>query len=337
MNNLQSLIAGLLLSAVSAQVSATPLFDESTVLDIELTGPLGELQSDKFGKQTMPFTLRTGGTEHTIDVRLRGNSRRDVCSFPPMRLSFSKKKSAGTLFENQKHLKLVTHCRDSAKAQQSLLREYMAYRIFNVLSENSYRVRLVRITYRDTDPQLGEKELQRYGYIIESDKELARRTGATRVYPTGISRESLDARQAALVYVFHYLIGNTDWSLVKPDTDEHCCHNGALFDFDSTLSLVPYDFDMSGLVSARYAKPDPSLNISSVRHRKYRGYCLPPGELSGALQTIMDKQVDIAAMPFNTPGVDEKVMKNASKYLEAFFKSVKNIEKTASKFEARCL
>lgn len=337
MNVQQSLLAGLLLSAVSIQASATPLFEESTVLDIELIGPLDELQSDRYGKDKMSFTLHSEGNEQKIDVRLRGNSRRRVCSFPPLRLSFSKKEGAGTVFDKQKHLKLVTHCRQSDQAQQSLLKEYMAYRIFNLLSEKSYRVRLLRITYSDTDPNPGEKELQRYGYVIESDKELAERIGATRVYPVGITRGSLDARQAALVYIFHYLIGNTDWSLVKADTDTHCCHNGALLDIDSRLFLVPYDFDLSGLVNAYYAQPDPSLRISSVRKRMYRGYCLPTGELSSALQTIMEREADIATLPFNTPGVGEKEMKTASKYLEAFFKSVKNIEKTASKFESRCL
>lgn len=337
MNYRRILFAGLMLTAFSIRAYAAPLFEESSVLDIELTGPLTELLSDKNSKEKMTFTLRADGAEHSIEVRLRGNSRRGVCSFPPLRLSFKKKASVNTLFENQKHLKLVTHCRESEAAQQVVLKEYMAYRIFNMLTDWSYRVRLVRVTYVDAGPESGTQELQRYGYIIESEDELIERIGATKANRTAITRGSLDAGQAALVFVFHYLIGNTDWSMVKADVSNYCCHNGTLLELESKLILVPYDFDLSGLVSARYARPDPSLRIKRVRQRLYRGYCLPGDELPRALRTIMDEQSNILTLPFETPGVVEKEMGVASGYLETFFKNVKDIEKTAKKFESRCL
>ena len=333
----KQLTAGLLLLVFCASVKAAPLFEESTVLEMELVGPVNELLADKNGQQALPFTLRTDSVDHKIEVRLRGNSRRRVCSFPPLRFKFKTKASVGTLFESQKKLKLVTHCRESDVAEQDLLKEYMAYRLFNMLSEKSYRVRLVSITYSEDDPAHDKKTLQRYGYFIESSDELAKRLSATQVMRTGISRESLDSKQASLVYAFQYLIGNTDWSIVKADTDEFCCHNGDLFDIDLKHVLIPYDFDLSGLVDTHYAKPDPLLRVRNVRKRVYRGYCLATDDLTIALQAIADRESDILNLPFTTPGVTPRQMETASRYLNGYFKSVSDIEKAVRKFDSRCL
>ena len=337
MNAWRIIVTGVLLIAFGVEANAVPLFEESTVLEMELVGPIKELTADKAGEQALPFTLRADGVDHKIEVRLRGNSRRRVCSFPPLRFKFETKASTGTLFDSQKKLKLVTHCKEGDAFEQDLLKEYMAYRIFNMLSEKSYRVRLVSITYSDTDPARNEKTLKRYGYFIESSDELAERIAATQVTRTGVSRESLNSKQASLVYAFQYLVGNTDWSLVKADTDEFCCHNGGLFDIDSSLFLVPYDFDLSGLVNARYAKPDPALRTSSVRKRVYRGYCLATEDLAGAIQAIVDRQSDIVSLPFDTPGVTAREKEEASRYLKGFFKYVSDVDKAAMKFDKRCL
>ena len=331
------LTAGVMLIAFGFNVDAAPLFDESATLEIELVGPIKDLLADRKGDQELPFTLRAQGIDHEIDVRLRGNSRRRVCKFPPLRLNFKAQATTETVFENQDKLKLVTHCREKDAAEQDMLKEYMAYRIFNMLSEKSYRVRLVSITYVDTDPTGSGETLKRYGYLIESSNELAERIDATKVARTGVSRKSLDSQQASLVYVFQYLIGNTDWSIVTADTDEFCCHNIDLFETDSEFALVPYDFDLSGLVDSSYAKPDPSLRVRSVRWRLYRGYCLPTDNLTGALQAIAGYEQEITELPMDIPGLVPREKEIASRYLGEYFKSVKNIEKTVKKFDSRCL
>jgi hypothetical protein len=328
---------GVLLLAFVSRVNAASLFEESTVLEMELIGPIKELTRDKAGEQEMPFSLRADGVDHAIDVRLRGNSRRRVCSFPPLRLNLKTKASANTVFADQDKLKLVTHCKEGSAFEQDLLKEYIAYRIFNMLSDESYRVRLVRINYIDSDPRRAGKTLKRYAYLLESDEELAARISATKLARTGVSLSSLDVEQASLVYVFQYLIGNTDWSLVKADTKEFCCHNTDLFEIDSKLVLVPYDFDLSGLVNAPYAKPDPALRINSVRKRLYRGYCLATEDLTNALESIVAKQSDIASLPSETPGLSSREKEGASRYLRAFFKDVSDIEKVVRNFDKRCL
>ena len=44
------------------------------------------------------------------------------------------------------------------------------------------------------------------------------------------------------MFIFQYLIGSTDWSIVAAEADEYCCHNVDLFEIDASLLVVPYDF-----------------------------------------------------------------------------------------------
>ena len=94
-----------------------------------------------------------------------------------------------------------------------LLEEYAAYRIFNVLTDRGYRARLMRVVYEDSEGGDRNSSLQ-YAFFLESAAQLQRRLEARRVRTKGITLSSLDQDHAALVFVFQYLIANTDWSLV---------------------------------------------------------------------------------------------------------------------------
>ena len=320
-----------------SHASASSLFEENTVLEVNLTGPFGALFEEKNGRRELPFVLRTDDREHTIKIRLRGKSRRRVCSFPPLRINFAADDEVQSIFEGEDELKLVTHCRDRNSAQLSALKEYAAYRIFNLISDISYRVRLLHITYSDTDGHLKEKEFERYGFLIESSSALADRVGGRPEQVAGVSLRSLDKQQAATVFIFHYLIGNTDWSLVTADEDDTCCHNGDLLEIGSDRFYVPYDFDLSGLVNASYARPDPSLNFARVTHRRYRGYCIPTDALKGALGKIKARRVEILDVIEQLPGLSQKESAATVRYLEGFFDRADDTDKTVRSFDRACL
>jgi hypothetical protein len=196
---------------------------------------------------------------------------------------------------------------------------------------------LLHITYTDTDSLLDETSFKRYGFLIESATGLAERVGGTPVHAAGVSPRSYDSQQAATVFAFEYLIGNTDWSLVTADKDDTCCHNVDLFDIGSNHHYVPYDFDLSGLVNARYARPDPSVGNSRVTQRAYRGYCVSTDALKNALGDIQARRVDILDVINQLPGLSEKSIKKTKKYLDQFFSQANDVEKTARSFERRCL
>ena len=329
-------LAVLLMLAANAS-RADGLFDDHSILDVELVGPLQVLIDDKKDRQQLPFVLRADGIEHEIKVRVRGKSRLRVCSFVPMRLNFPGDVPEESVFAGQDKLKLATHCRSRKGDVPNLLEEYLAYRIFNVISDDSFRVRLLRVTYEDSDGRVRDAPFTRYAFVIEDDEALAERVGAVAVDLPGIVLSRFDEKQAALMYLFQYMIGNTDWSLVTAFEEEACCHNGKLVKRDEKVLYIPYDFDLAGLVNARYAKPDPSLNIRNVKTRRYRGFCMERSTVEAALDHIVARRSEIMALVDEIDALLEKDAAEPRRYLEAFFKQVENRNKIFKAIERYCL
>jgi hypothetical protein len=329
------LLAAIYAGTAFPVATASPLFADQSVIEVSITGPFGKLMENHERLEYLPFILQAEGTTHDIEIRLRGHSRRRVCEFPPLRLKFPSSGTEGTLFEGQEKLRLITHCRNYDRGEQDMLEEYLAYRIFNVISETSYRVRLLKLTYTDNQP--ANFNTSRYGVLIEPDGELAARRTAEKATLRGVPKSRHDLDQAALVYVYQYLIGNTDWSLVKADYDDGCCHNIDLFEIDGQVFMVPYDFDLAGLVNAKYAFPDPLLRIDKVTTRRYRGLCTGPEVLRAAIRSIRDKRGEILDLADTLPGLEPKNAAQARKFLDRFFEQAENEDKLLRSFERRCV
>ena len=321
------------LLAISGQAKAAELFGSHEILKIKLSGPLNSLIRNKEDELQYPFVLSVEGQEISVKLSARGNSRKKLCKFPPIRIEFDTNTSEQSIFNGQDNLKLVSHCHQSEKAQANTLKEYAAYQFFSLLSDASFRTRLLKISYQDTD---GKRDTTRYGFVLENTDAIAKRIGGERVSLPAISLKSLNDRQEALVYVFQYLIGNTDWSMVTAENDQSCCHNGKLIKKDQQLLYVPYDFDLSGLVNAKYARPDASFSINRVTQRLYRGFCLKPEVLKEGLQTVVSHQDDFRAIISGLPGLSEKDIKKVQRFLDRFFSEASDEDKMLKSFEKRC-
>ena len=175
---LSAIAAALLLSAPLAAhaTDADPLFASDELMRISIEGPLRALARDKAEEgERRPGTLSytdADGAPSTLEVELqpRGQSRRDraVCTFPPLWVHFDKKSIKGTIFAKQNKVKMVTYCRSPKSFQDYIVKEYLAYRIFNQLSDASFRVRLLEVTFQEADSN--SKPLVRYGFFIEHIK-----------------------------------------------------------------------------------------------------------------------------------------------------------------------
>lgn len=313
------------------------LFASDEVLDVTLTGPLATLVENMDSKEERPFVLTVDGTEHAIEVRNRGNSRLRVCEFPPLRLDFVRDATAGTVFEGQDKLKLVTHCRNYDRGEQDMLEEFLAYRLFNVLTNASFRVRLLRIRYVDTDGRLDEGAALRYGFVLEPEDQLAARLGGTPAGITGVPKRRHDMELASLLYLFQYMIGNTDWGFVKADYDDDCCHNVTLIEVNDVIVTIPYDFDLAGLVNARYARPDPLLRIKTVRQRLYRGLCSEPQQVEAALDRILAERESLLALPSSIEGLEDGNVTKVERYLSDFFELASDPDRLIRRFERSCI
>ena len=322
---------------MSGVVNSSPLFEKEPVVEVTLAGPIGTLLRDARQKTYLPFSIQTGGKQLAVDIRARGHSRVKVCDFPPLRLDFPEPPPADSIFAGQDRIKMVTHCRQAARGEQDLLDEYAAYRIFNVVTDLSFRVRLLRVHYVDNDGVLSDKGESYYGFLIEPKQEFAARTGAQTVSLKGFPLYRHDLPNAALMYVMQYLIGNTDYMMLKADYDESCCHNVELFELDSKIISVPYDFDLAGLVNAGYARPDPKFRIRRVTQRLYRGLCTDLSYLDTAIENVLSRKEEILAVISEVPGLEPRKRERATAYLDKFFDKAGHKQKLLDSFERTCL
>ena len=303
-----------------------PLFGEQEPLTAELQFDGRELCRTTVrdgGCSDVPAVLAytdVAGAAHRIDVQLqpRGKWRAETghCTLPPLFVSFDGGATAGTVFEglNVNVLPLTTHCRDSSSYEQFLLKEYLAYRIYNVLTEKSLRVRLARITYRDTGR--AGRTVERYAFFTEHFESFAARQDAELWKTRDFDRLAADPRELATLDLFEYLIGNTDWSSVRGHNVAHV-RSGA-----GTVTAVPYDFDFSGLVDAVYAGPPPELPIRSVTQRLFRGYCRPGFDWREVFEYFQMQRDSIDSLVEEVPGLSVQNRRKASAYVDGFFDAV---------------
>jgi hypothetical protein len=226
------------------------------------------------------------------------------------------KGTKGTIFARQERLKLVTPCwsgRD--EYEQYILAEYLLYRVYNLLTPLSFRARLLHITYEDTTAK-PLSPVSTHAFFLEENDAMAARNGGKILKAKGATREDLDARQADLVALFEYLIGNTDWSVPA-------LHNIHLVQtYDGKVYPVPYDFDFSGAVDTPYSTPDSALPIKSVRQRLFRGYCISPADAAPVVALFNERRAAIYALYDSLPALDRKVAERTRRYFDQFYKTI---------------
>lgn len=317
-------------SGAGAHAGAAPLFESQAPLSITLEGPFAKIARDRTGEpEWFPATLTVSGADGSdqaleIRIRARGKNRRksEVCRFPPLRLSIDDKQASATVFAGQDKLKLVTHCEPSASFEQYVLREYLAYRLYNTLTDCSYRVRALDIVYHDVDRKK-RKARSRVGFVIEDRSAVAQRCGGKYAKVTRIGRGELAPEASSNYELFQFLLGNTDWSLITAPEGERCCHNGILVRMpDSSYVPVPYDFDAAGFVNAPYAAPSEKLKIDSVTTRLFRGFCRPDNIIDATITRFNSLRERMFALVRDEPGLTNNTRRALTNYLERFFHTI---------------
>jgi hypothetical protein len=305
-----------------------PLFLENDVLEVRLIAPIRRLLSERPIDEEFPGTFEytnSAGEIVALDVqvRTRGRFRRDkdVCNFPPVRLNFKSSQTKGTLFHKQNKLKLVTHCESSGRYEEGLLSEYTAYRFLNVITEQSFKVRLLKITYVEGETQ--KTHSSGYAFIIEHRNRLAKRMGKPVLKIPNTSSRALDPEYSSLIWLFHYLIGNTDFSAIRGPEGESCCHNHVLFGNEGEkVWSIPYDFDQAGIVDAPYAAPAPQYRIRNVKQRLYLGRCIHNDYLDDAIAVYQDRRDAMFAVFNELDMARNRNVKTMEDYVEKFYKTL---------------
>ncbi len=314
-----------------------PLFESDEPLNITLIADVVALINDKsdepeYSSATLIHHL--GKYEYDaleIKVKARGKTRRltDLCDFPPLKLNFKKNGVENTIFENQDKLKFASRCNQKEDFDHYILEEYLLYKTYNIISEESYKVRLVNITIRDQ--QLRVPEIEMTGFLIEDDKPLAKRIGAKSYDKKVYSQDSLVDKSMDQMAMFQYMIGNTDWHI-------NIGHNTDIFKYkaDNVLIPVPYDFDFAGVINASYATPSKEIPIKQVKKRYYKGSCRNLEGYSSTISQFIKKQEEIYSLYNSFEYLPATVIYKSLRYYDKFYKIINDSDMVAESLNSAC-
>jgi len=297
------------------------LFRSDDVLAVTLRTDLRALFRDRdttsspWRAATLTLAGPAGPVTVPLQVRTRGNYRLLHCDVPPLRLRFGEEQVRGTPLEGLDRPKLATHCRSGSEYEQYLLHEYAIYRIYRLFTPLSFSTRLLRVTYEDTAG--AARPVTGYAFLTEDPARLAARVGATPLDMGDVRLGSLERGHTAMLSVFQYFVANTDWAVPFQ-------HNVALLRVADSILAVPFDFDWSGAINARYAVPARLLHIRSVRVRKYRGLCQPAASLQPVLARFVALRDSIAAVYRAVPGLDPRLVERTLRYYDEFYQAIED-------------
>jgi len=332
-------VLSVLLGPCVATAQESTLFLSTEPLVMKLEVPLRAVLASRDDPEYQPSRIEVAnapGEPLSIDlrVRVRGKSRKEACEFPPLLLNFPDQQPEGSPFASENRMKLVTHCRSGTDHEQYVQLERQIYLALNLLSDTSLRTRAAKITYVDSDR--GREIVGRTGFLIEDEERFAERSGVETMSVESIDRALYDPNALAMLEVFQYFIGNTDWSAFEGPDGEACCHNVVPFARGDVLLPVPYDFDASGLVSAPYAVPAAGLPIQSVRQRLYRGRCRDLAALEPVFATFTAKRDALTALFTTDTGLPERTAERARNYIDDFYAVLADDSKAEREFRRNC-
>ena len=249
----------------------------------------------------------------------------------PFWLNIKESNIQNVQLQDVNRIKVVTNCNGSKAYDEYVLKEYLAYKIYNILTPVSFRVRLVEMRYVDTGRK--NKVSEGWAFLIEPEELLADRVGATVIKRDNLSMSLMKPADMDLTAMFEYMIGNTDYSVRGRHNIKILGMPG--FGTDG-YTPVPYDFDYAGIVNTYYAIPKDNLGIKDVTERYYLGPCSEEPVLSSAVEQINQHREDILQLVDDFEYLDQKKRKQVVNYLEEYFDLAENVDPVIYEAERTC-
>jgi len=318
--------------SLRSSVSSKDLFESNDVLHVRLSGNIRDLMNDRSdnpGYHPLILSYKENDSDVLLSMqaKTRGHFRRTMgnCTYPPLLLQFTKNDTlSASVFRGQNKLKLVMPCR----GDDYVVREWLVYKIYNLITPKSFRARIVSIELNDTKKK--KITLPFYGILLEEEQQMAQRNHCVLIKHQ-MRPEQTETDAFLTMAVFEYMIGNTDWSVQY--------QNIKLLAADSNAVpiAVPYDFDHAGVVDAPYAKPAEELLMSSVRERRYRGYCMPDMKAFDKTIALYNSlRADIYKLYTDCSLLDIKYVKATIQYFDEFYQTINNPVALQKEFSYPC-
>lgn len=310
------------------------LFATDKILEVSISGNTIELLNDRDDNpkyHDLNFKYMNEDSLLTtlpVEIKARGHFRklRANCLYPPLQIHFLKSDALKySVFKNQDKLKLVMPC----KSEEYVIREWLVYKLYNLVTPKSFRARLVSMKLENTKKNKTNGPF--YGILLEEEKEMAKRNGMVAV-TRKLQPQETEEESFLTMTVFQYLIGNTDWSIQFQQNIKLLAQ-----DLNTIAFPVAYDFDHSGLVDAPYAKPAAELLMSSVMERRYRGYCVTDMKTFDSVIALFNGlKEDIYRVYTDCTLLEEKYIKSTIKYLDKFYATINDAGYMKKEFGYPC-
>jgi len=332
-----TMLAAPVLGEVTDTVQTEGFFDTEEPLKITLKYDITSFIKNKHKAEYLDAELiiynnNDAPVTKNIRIMARGNFRKGQCYFPPLVLNFKTDEIENTELKGMNKVKVVTHCTNGKNNDNLVLKEYLVYKLYNVLTEKSFRVRLLDITYIDTGKK--QQQFRETGFIIEPAEVVAKRNNCVLIDPMvvkGVNLVEEDADRAAL---FQYMISNTDWRIKSGHNTKFM---KSLSDITSKVIPVPYDFDFSAVVDASYAFPQEWSTSETLFQRDYMGYCRDNEEYYTKNIDLFNSRKDQIMKTISSFSLlPEKERNGVEQFAEGFFKEAKDPKRLISTLKSEC-
>jgi hypothetical protein len=296
------------------------LFEGEDILEVSLHFDLSKFlkKADRDqsvdGRMTLHLS-ETDSLERKVTVKYRGQSRFERCKYPPARITLKNPLYEGPDSGRIKKIKLVNQCQQGATYGDYVIREYLVYKLYNVVTDTSFRVRLIRLNYIDTEKK--RKPIIQYGMLLEPEGLVESRLNLHEVKTKAVSMRHMLPTMIDRIAIFNYMVSNWDWSVTGQ-------HNVSVFAAPA-LELagqgvpIPYDFDLAGVVNADYAIPLPETGLTSNRDRTFLGICRSREVFESELMVFLSKKDEFYAVIENSPHLSKAAKRDITVFLDQFF------------------
>ncbi len=318
-------------------VAGSDLFVRQELLQMKIWMSFDTVLSDtgedpSYRKISLSYFDKNDWKRMDAEIRVRGHFRKDPdhCEFPPLKLKFDKENRENTLFEPYKSLKMVTHCQNKGLGyEQFLLQEYLIYKMYNLFTDLSYRVRLLMVTYYNTDTT--GQYLQKFAFLLEDLDDVAERNQAKVLELDHVNPERLNQDHFTMLSVFQYMIVNRDWSIT-------ILHNIDIIakDYFEPPFPVPYDYDWAGLIDIPYGVPHLTGKTSRVPQRRFKGLCRRRREFKKVFRLFNEKKQELYRLCMNFRFLDEVHKRRTIQNLDIFYYIINDRYLRAQEFYHNC-
>src|SRR5690348_193012 len=209
-----TILSACILLQVSAQEKQDRLFTATKPLDIALKVSISQVK-DNTGDtlyEAHVFYYKDGKETYDsvkTEMKVRGKFRLENCYFPPLTVKFQKEDIKGTLLEGNKTLKLTIPCKAQSSANLLVVREYLCYKLYEIVTPYCMKARLVNLNFTEQDRKK-EKNFQLKGIMREDADKMAKRLNGKMLGNLTATPNVLQDTADLAMSLFQYMISNTD-------------------------------------------------------------------------------------------------------------------------------